>query len=250
MVKKFKVLLIIALTCTLLLQSATATTPLDNQSQRDIITEYVVTVRCYTDAAYRELYSNYLNTAQLTMTYVTYPFYNKWSISFTPYFYTSTYLPASSCPNGNGNPCTLATCGTVCNNTIGTSTNNHHKNMYRNFAAMKNAISTDGPLVLFLSGDAFCSNYEGSHSTGILGLADTYGTYAFVENNTTRGMMLNVRVIQHELSHLYGCHDKKSGSCATACIMSGGYDNTYTYNLSTIWCTACAASFDRTLHIS
>ena len=57
----------------------------------------------------------------------------------------------------------------------------------------------------------------------------------------------SVRVIQHELSHNFGCVD---GECTTgsSCIMNGGFDNNSSYNLSNIWCSNCIADFDASLH--
>ncbi len=177
---------------------------------------------------------------------VQYPFNNKWAITFNRTYMHIHNLAIDSCPLAYGTGCNTTNCGSRCVNT--SSTNNHHKNMYRNYYQVINDIPITGyDLMLTVSASNMCYSSGGSHSTGILGLGAVSGDYSFVKNNTTRGMRLNVRVIQHELSHNYGLHDN-SCSANENCIMSGGFDNNVNYNLQSIWCTSCTNSFDSSLH--
>lgn len=206
-----------------------------------------VTITCQMDASYRSEYSSYVSNMTSTMTNVGYPFNNKWSITFSKTYMDINNLAIDSCTRSYGTACAVGSpCGTTCVNT--SSSSNHHKNMYRNYHQVINDIPITGyKLMLTVSASNMCYQSGGSHSDGILGLGATSGDYSFVKNNTTRGMMLNVRVIQHELSHNFGCND---GPCTSGsnCIMSGGFDNNSSYNLTTIWCSNCTSKFNSSLH--
>lgn len=66
---------------------------------------------------------------------------------------------------------------------------------------------------------------------------------------------LNIRRIQHEVSHAFGCQDnEKDGHYCTPgqrCIMHSGFDTIATYDLPSIWCAECCSGtlhFDRAAH--
>jgi hypothetical protein len=205
-----------------------------------------VDITCQMDASYRSEYTSYVSNMTSTMANVEYPFSNKWGITFNETYMNINNLPIDSCSLAYGTACTTSSCGSSCVNS--SSSDNHHKNMYRNFYKVEDDIPITGyDLMLTASASSMCYNKDGVHSTGILGLGYVGGEYTFVKNNTTRGMKLNVRVIQHELSHNFGCVD---GECTTgsSCIMNGGFDNNSSYNLSNIWCSNCIADFDASLH--
>ena len=205
-----------------------------------------VDITCQMDASYRSEYPNYVSNMSSTMANVGYPFYNKWGITFNETYMEIYNLEIDSCLLSYSTACTTTNCGSTCVNTGNLP--NHHKNMYLNFCQVKDNIGITGyDLMLTVSASSMCFEYNNAHNTGILGLGDVSGQHTFVKNNTTRGMRLNVRVIQHELSHNYGCYDD---TCPTNsnCIMNGGFDNNYQYNLQTIWCTKCTSDFDASLH--
>lgn len=205
-----------------------------------------VDILCLMDSSYRSEYTSPSNNLSTTMTNAEYPFKNRWNITFNKTFMNVNNIPIDYCSLSYSSNCTSSTCGSSCVNS--TSTSNHHKNIYRNFYKVKNDISISGyDLMLTVSSSNLCYQKNGAHSTGILGLGDVSGSHVFVKNNTTRGMKLNVRVIQHELSHNYGCLDNACSS-GQNCIMNGGFDNNSTYNLYSIWCADCLARFDPYAH--
>lgn len=205
-----------------------------------------VDITCQMDAAYRAEYSSYVSNMTSTMTNVQYPFNNKWEITFNRTYMDINSLAIDFCSLAYGTACNTTNCGSTCANT--SSTSNHHKNMYRNHYQVINDIPITGyDLMLTASASNMCYNSGGSHSTGILGLGGVSGDYCFVKNNTTGGMRLSIRVIQHELSHNYGLNDSNC-SASENCIISGEFDNNSIYNLSTIWCTNCTNNFNSSLH--
>jgi len=58
--------------------------------------------------------------------------------------------------------------------------------------------------------------------------------------------ILNVRIMQHELSHNFGMN--YNVACNAACIMSGGFDSNPSFSTSDIWCDNHAGQFNRNLH--
>jgi len=92
-------------------------------------------------------------------------------------------------------------------------------------------------------GSVLCSNTSGIHSEGQLGLAYLEGQYCLARNiNTTE--LLNYRVIQHEISHLFGMTDD---DCVgdQLCICHGDFDEITNLNNQNIWCDHHASQFDR-----
>ncbi len=204
------------------------------------------TVKVQLDSSIRTHYLNDVSSeTRAIFADATKPFYNKFHIQLTPTFYNLQSVPADDCPNTSYmtmcNPSNVQ-CGanSVCHN--GNSLPNHHKNLYYNALSTYANTSKGGfDLRLVMTAQNACYiNSSGTHSNGILGLCWKYDGNMIVKcNEYSRGHMLNVRVIQHELSHAFGCpdHDDEGENC----IMSGGFDENYTYNLETIWCSDCEA---------
>ena len=94
-----------------------------------------------------------------------------------------------------------------------------------------------------------CKNINGVHTPNkLFGLSDVSGGYTVMVNNKSRGMQANVRIMQHELSHAFGCHDQDGENhvCVKTqkCINNGGFDNEFNYELENIWCDNCKRDFD------
>lgn len=168
------------------------------------------------------------------------PFYTKWHIQFRPSYYTISYVKSDDCPRGYYSICNNS-CNTTCQNK--NKTPNHHKNFDYNAYQAWNTYGKDGKnlRIVFSNADLCHINGSGGHDLGGLGIA--HGQDMMVKQN--RGHMLNVRVVQHELSHTFGAKDNECGLDAP-CIMSGGFDNNYSYNLDNIWCSWCQYKFNRT----
>lgn len=198
-----------------------------------------VNIAIQQDRSYRERFSNQKNEINKVIADATKPFYSLWHIEFRPSYYNLSSMKMDSCPNGYINECTTSKCGSTCKNVK--TTPNHHKNFNYNALNAWNTYGMDGNSLRFITvGADLCHENAGKHSKGALGWRQ--GNNCMAEQN--RGHMLNVRVIQHELSHAYGA--KHCGNQKTPCIMSGGFDNNYTYNLTSIWCSDCKKNINRT----
>lgn len=210
-----------------------------------------VSVKVYKDASYLSMYSSspsYINT---TMTRVGYPFSRKWNIALSPGFYNIYGMPWQSCSRPYSLACTNAACGSTCVNE--NRTPNHHKNFDYNclYAKSHNAYS-DWNIAIVITSANLCHQCpdptHSSHDLCGLGMVPFAGDkFAMAKLTRARGDVRNVRVIQHELSHCFECLDNEC-TPNERCIMSGGFDSNTAYNLPTIWCTNCAARFNRTKH--
>lgn len=175
------------------------------------------------------------------------PFYRSFHIEIVPTYSNIGSLKLNACPNGYINQCTTLNCGSTCQNRINSP--NHHKNFDYNALNAWNSISRgNNRLRIILVGADLCHNSNGNHSTGALGWwpgagTGTDGSNGMVEQN--RGHMLDVRVVQHELSHAFGTHH--CTSTTTPCIMNSGFDSNYQYNLYSIWCSSCKKDFNRNI---
>lgn len=200
-----------------------------------------VSVKVFQDKSFLMDYSDEPSYINATMRRVNYPFVNKWAVSFDPSYYNISGMPLEDCPLGYFHSCTYAKCGNKCQNN--SSSRNHHKNFDYNSHYAENNYGYSGfDIMLTVSAAELCHlDGNGNHSNGCLGLANDDN--AMCKLSTDRGDPGNVRVIQHEFSHLFGC-----GHCGSSdpCIMSGGFDSNRTYTLNTIWCDECTSNFNRT----
>ena len=204
----------------------------------------LVEIAIHQDPAYLTEFADSPSNINRVMADVGKPFYNNWAISLEPFYYNITYLPLQDCPFDYDEHCEEPECGNICVNSD--TWPNHHKNFDYNAWFEWDNYGDDGKdLRLVVTAATLCHMSNGSHSYGPLGMAS--GINSMVFNN--RGHMLNVRVIQHEFSHNFGCHDNCGASANNErCIMDGGFDNDYLFNLSSIWCSTCEDNFDRTAH--
>lgn len=124
----------------------------------------------------------------------------------------------------------------MCNNN--TSTPNHHKNHYRNWGLLNNLGRGNADITIGFFGFRPCS-------AG--GLSLDWLSTVCQPNLSYWTEQYNRRTLQHEISHLFGCHD---GQCSDDqnCIMSGGFDNCANFDQINIWCDNCKANFDRLAH--
>lgn len=212
-------------------------------------TTNTVTVKVFQDKSYLSMYKNQPSYINQTMKNVGYPFTNKWDINISPSYYNISGMMFEECPLGYNTTCTTSSCGSTCvNSYVGP---NHHKNFdYNCYFALSTYGYSGWDLALEITSAKLCHMHDSprKHDTCGLGMVPYIGgNFAMAKLTTSRGNPGNVRVIQHELSHCFGCPD---GQCSSGqkCIMNGGYDNSTSYNLSNIWCTNCTKKFNRTKH--
>ncbi len=196
-----------------------------------------VTVRKITDETYREEYPDYMTRINSYMADIAAPFNTKWNIQFSQYSWVNnTTLPAADCPLSNSECCHDHTdvCGTICQDSIATP--NHHKNHYRHWYQLSNEGKGSADITVAFFGFAPCS----SAGLGIDWLATVCQPNYYTVNT-------NRRVLQHEISHLFGCQDEMC-TPGQRCIMGGGYDNITSMSQDNIWCDTCTSYFNRLAH--
>ncbi len=238
----------------------TGTTDPDRWFSCNSCIENHVSILCQMDNSFCADYYNETGDYAALMAYVGVPFFNEFGIYFNPSYQSITDLDLDNCTLPIYTACN-STCGTTCSNDYKDGNGNiididHHRNMYR---ALDEVIDETDigiyDLCLTATSKRMCYyNGDGIHSDGILGLARTGGDWAFTYSAESRPEYLNVRVMQHELSHLFGCRDTYPANttyyCTPGydCIFNGGFDDITTYDQHTIWCPACTARFDALCH--
>lgn len=203
-----------------------------------------VTIAVQKDSALQTEYLNNNGEIHAIFADAMKPFYNKFHIQLVPSFYTLSAMQADDCGRPYDVECKYPYCQPDLLCYDGDRWPNHHKNFNYNALNAWEAYGRDGNnLRIILSGFQMCNNVDG-HSLGALGWWPS-GRDGMVEINTyNRSYTQNVRVIQHELSHAFGCSHCDNRDC----IMYNGDSNLNydtEYNNSTIWCIECESAFDR-----
>lgn len=223
-------------------------TPVDDLFDSRNTTESVryLALRVMLDETYREDYSNAVSEATTRVAYVDYPFINTWSIGFTESFVNVGPLAIGYCERSITLPCTDAICGSGCNNDINDLI--HHKNSIKNLNRVRTYISDEGyDIMLTLVSTPMCGIWDNEHSTNnILGVTYPNDNYTLLSNASTISTNVRVRIMQHEICHMFGCHD---GVCTSGadCIMNGGYDGVSLYTAD-VWCSSCREDFNPNTH--
>ena len=194
---------------------------------------------------YYSSFANAYSNATSKVAYVDIPFKANWAIGFTPSYTNIAPLYFDDCQLSVTAPCTNSSCGSNCNNAI---TNNiHHKNGIKNLNHIRTYISDTGyDLMLTLVASPMCGIWGNAHSTNIKGVTYNNDNYTLVQNKSGMSTNEQVRIMQHEISHMFGCHD---GMCTSGadCLMNGQQDGTSLYKTD-IWCSACYATFNPNAH--
>ena len=205
--------------------------------------EHKVNIRYLQTIPYREEVGN-VSENFLADTF--YAFRTKWNMLFTHSVANINDNYISACPTASLN--SICTCSKNCTNS--TSTFYHHTNSGKMLNAFSNSISDSNyDIFVILTAAKLCliNDSTNIHSNDIAGLAFLKGDWAICNLSPKSSEIINGRVIQHELSHLYGCNE---GVCSgeKLCIMSGGYDETALLSTNDIWCSNCENSFKVSLH--
>ncbi len=194
---------------------------------------------------YLEDYSDANKEASDRVSYVDYPFINTWSIGFTESFTNLTNMPIDRCKLSNTTLCTDAACGKGCNND--TDNDVHHKNSIKNLNKVRKDIKDDNyDLFITLVSTPMCGIWGSDHLTNTLGVSYINDNYTFLSNSSSISTNVRVRIMQHEICHMFGCND---GLCTkdSSCIMNGGYDGISLYT-SNVWCSSCKKDFNPNAH--
>lgn len=157
----------------------------------------------------------------------------KWREYVTVDEYESSGLPIDKCKQGTTSDCTCVE-NSKCKDT--TDTEYHHKNSIKLTNILKEKYPANSSyLVVGLSGTPRFCCYNGKEHHYNYGLTtNKQYTYCGADKDD---ISHTIRVIQHEMSHMFGCLDSPHDS-EKLCTMNGGYDNfpLYTEN---IWCLDC-----------
>lgn len=178
-----------------------------------------------------------------------------------------TDAPADECLNDPWELCTYteAGCGTQCVNayilpTYGLSKTNHHRNADLNSYYVEDHYPlANYDLRLYLTANAPChEDGNGLHQATALGFSpnnvQNERNFSWALNcpenygdEYSRGDLLNIRVIQHEITHLFDV-----GHCVAErdapCLMTNG--NSYNFDkneemIVNLWCSECTENFKR-----
>lgn len=188
-------------------------------------------INVYTDSTFREEFSGVMNVDDL-LELVGIPFEKTWNLLFLVNEYQSSGLPIDKCTKNASADCT---CVNNSNCSDATNTEYHHKNSLKLARLLKDKYPAGYYLEVGLAGSPRLCCYNGSSHHYNYGITiDKQYTYCGANKSD---ITHTVRVIQHEMSHMFGCLDSPHDS-SKICTMNGGYDNfpLYTEN---IWCSDC-----------
>ena len=189
-------------------------------------------------------YRDYIAEAKERVGYADYPFIHTWGIGFTGSYTNIVNLPIDNCYMLDFAHCSDSVCGSNCNNNIDNEV--HHKNSIKNLNKIRNDIKDSNyDLFLTMVATPLCGVWD-SHQTNILGVTYLFDNYTFITNGPSMDENVRVRLMQHEISHMFGCEDNKCTRGAD-CIMNGGYDGVSLYTKN-VWCSACSRDFDVNAH--
>lgn len=197
-------------------------------------------VKGYTDDYFDTQYGqNYVGTL---LNQIQTPFKYVWNISFTTgYSYQTPAFPNSLCSSSASNYCGDAPNSSCSNSTVSPY---HHRNANKNLNFFKeNTPEYAADIKVAFTSTPLCGVWSGSHATGILGVTFNLDSYTYITELPSSSQNVHVRIIQHEMGHMFGAHD---GVCTSnqSCVMKGSFDNR-SLSISDIWCDNCKEDFDR-----
>lgn len=145
----------------------------------------------------------------------------EFGISFTPTFSIITYndFPSDDCPLSP-----LSICKSSCASALTA----RHKYYIKNLNWLSNNYSfQNNDFLLAIQGNVF--------NSGIFGVTEFVGgRRVVIACPSNQSAILDSRILQHEMSHVYGMYD---GGCNGDCVMSGGFDKTPISQQRNIWCS-------------
>lgn len=196
-----------------------------------------LTVKGYIDELFADQYgASYAGTL---LGKIQTPYKYVWNFSFsTSYTEQDTLFPNVLCKNGVNSYCTEAT-DANCSNSV--SKPYHHRNANKNLAYFKSTTpeySADIKVALTMT--PLCGWWD-VHATGIYGVTLPNDSYTYITVLPSNSEIIRVRVIQHEIGHMFGLDD---GVCSGDCVMNSGF-NTIPLSANDIWCENCKEMFDR-----
>ena len=205
---------------------------LDETTGRLIANESItVGLDVYTDSTFRSEFSDVMSVDEL-FEKVGIPFEKTWNLLFSISEYESSGLPIDKCEQDVTDNCTCVA-DSKCKDT--TDTEYHHKNSIKLVRMLQEKYPAGYYLEVGLAGTPLlcCNNGRDHHYNYGVTIGKQYSYCGANKSNIQH----TVRVIQHEMSHMFGCLDSPHDS-KKLCTMNGGYDKfpLYTEN---IWCTDC-----------
>lgn len=200
----------------------------------------LVPVEVYTDSTFRSEFNGAVDAYDL-LELANIPYEKTWNIIFDVTKHNSTGMEMDNCTSAPSAPCTCVG-NNLCTNA--TSSAYHHKNASKNLALLANKYPNKRGLNVGLSGSRVMCYNSGSNNHGnVYGLSYLKDWYSYCAADNT-DITRSVRVIQHEMSHLYGTTDDP---CPEPCTMHGGFD-LLPLHVEDIWCSRCKGMFERGFH--
>ncbi|PWL50886.1 MAG: hypothetical protein DBY36_05530 [Clostridiales bacterium] len=211
-------------------------------------TAHSLSVRLFYDDTYYIGMPSPLSTVTTEFGWAAQAFERKWDILLNPTAPAKVSIPVVNlCARPVSMYCDDAVCGSPCSNSSDGTV--HHKNGFRIIAKTQTDFSLSGSdLMVTLLGVPLCYvRSDGTHGAH-LGCANRVGgTHAITSNLRSHGNILRIRIMQHEMSHFFGCRDAVCHP-DDRCIMKGSFDaetNLQEYNL---WCRNCRTDFNPSAH--
>nr|WP_243035695.1 hypothetical protein [Clostridium sp. AM45-5] len=134
----------------------------------------------------------------------------------------------------------------LCENSLDTPY--HHRNANKNLNYLsKNVPANGNDIKIALTATPLCGMWDKEHATNILGVTYNKQPNSYITWLPSSSQNVHVRIVQHELSHMFGAHD---ASCSQnqPCVMKGSYDGKSLTGYTDIWCDNCKADFERDLY--
>ena len=208
-------------------------------------TSHSVSVKLLYDDTYYMGMAYPQDTATSEFSWAAQAFERKWNIIMNPTTATKVSIAVVNlCARPMSMYCDDSICGSPCDNSLNGTV--HHKNGFRIIGKTQTDFSLSGSdLMVTLLGTPLCHvNSDGSHGAH-LGCAQN--DHVITSNLLSYGDILRIRIMQHEMSHLFGCDD---GVCypTDRCIMKGSFDEDENLNGYNIWCRNCRTDFNPSIY--
>jgi len=193
----------------------------------------IVSVAVQRTASFRQHYGhNNQQQSYAIMGAAQKPFYHRFGIEFRNWHYDINNMsPASSCSNYPNRLCNHAPesqCSML-----------HHTNGVRNTVGLSNILRPGYNIRSGLTSGLYCTPHSDLPNTHreLRGAVLAPAGVGYTTFRHDRPFIAHIRVLQHEISHIFGVPDALRGQpCLQPCVMGGGLDNNARMNLPTVWC--------------
>jgi len=218
-------------------------------TQSGMTSDYIdLRVAFYYHKTYTDVFlNNHSTNANRTLSDASIAFLGmfRMNLIYTSGKYVNVTMSMDKCEDGYYSTCSYSCCGESHSDHEKSSVKNMNDFDFGNTRIFDQSHSSMGILAYSA---ALCYLWsDGTHgSVGGAARAPGRTSMVWFRHDIPNSYRLNVRTLQHELSHNFGLD--YNVKCIADCIMSGGFDNTDIFEITDIWCTNHANQFRRNLH--